>query len=230
MLHLELKEIAASSGIDPFAPDATAHLTAVIEQRGIGDRIRKATRTPADALRLILCTASAACSQREPATPVEFVATVPSGVAGGTRPTSIVIEEICRAARRSLLLMGYQIRSSSGIDGHVNSAASRGVMIAMVCDREDTGWREVYRSWLPGAPMPRVFVNSQGTDILGKMHCKVLCADEQDLLITSANFTWPGLNANIEYGVRLSDANSGRQAVAFVQYLVREGLLVDAIG
>jgi phosphatidylserine/phosphatidylglycerophosphate/cardiolipin synthase-like enzyme len=54
------------------------------------------------------------------------------------------------------------------------------------------------------------------------------CSDERDLLITSANFTWTGLNSDIECGVRLVDSKSGRQAIEFVQHLRREGLLVAA--
>jgi phosphatidylserine/phosphatidylglycerophosphate/cardiolipin synthase-like enzyme len=162
---------------------------------------------------------------------MEFVATLPSGMAEGTRPTNIVVDEICRGSRRSLLLMGYQVRTSSGIHECLNSAAARGVAVTLICDREDNGWREVYRDWLAGTAKPKVMLNPPGTgaDILGKMHCKVLCSDERDLLITSANFTWRGMNANIEYGVRLVDPKSGRQAIEFVQHLGREGLLVPAV-
>ena len=232
MLHLELHKLALACGVDPFAPDATARLAAAIEQGGIGERIQEATRTPADTLRLILRTVSAARSSDAAKATMEFVATLPSGVAEGTRPTSIVIDEMCRGARRSLLLMGYQVKTSSGIHECLNSAAARGVVVTLVVDREDDGWRAVYREWLPGTAKPRVLVNppGSGTDVLGKMHCKVLCADERDLLITSANFTWTGMNANIEYGVRLGDPKSGRQAVEFVQHLGREGLLVAAGG
>ena len=230
MLHLELHNLALSCGIDPFAADAAAKLAQLIEQRGLATRIQDATRSPAESLRLILRTASAARSAPSHSSPMEFVATLPSGIAAGTRPTNIVVEEICRGASRSLLLMGYQVRTSSGVHESLNSAAARGVGVTLVCDRDDTGWREVYREWLPGTATPKILVNppGSGSDILGKMHCKVLCADERDLLITSANFTWTGLNSNIEYGVRLGDPKSGRQAIEFVQHLERERLLVPA--
>lgn len=230
MLHLELHNLALSCGIDPFASDAAAKLAQLIEQRGLGVRIQEATRSPADTLRLIFRTASAARSAPSQSSQMEFVATLPSGIAAGTRPTNIVVEEMCRGSCRSLLLMGYQIRKSSGIHECLNAAAARGASVTLVCDRDDNGWREVYKEWLPGTAKPRVLVNppGAGSDILGKMHCKVLCADERDLLITSANFTWTGLNSNIEYGVRLGDPKSGRQAIEFVQHLGREGLLVAA--
>jgi len=230
LLHLELHNLALSCGIDPFASDAPAKLAQLIDQRGLAARIQDATRSPADTLRLIFRTASAARSAPSQSSQMEFVATLPSGIAAGTRPTSIVVDEICRGSSRSLLLMGYQVKTSSGIHECLNSAAARGVAVTLVVDREDDGWREVYREWLPGTAKPKVMVNPPGlgSDVLGKMHCKVLCADERDLLITSANFTWTGLNSNIEYGVRLGDPKSGRQAIEFVQHLGREGLLVAA--
>jgi phosphatidylserine/phosphatidylglycerophosphate/cardiolipin synthase-like enzyme len=228
VLHLELHNLALSCGIDPFASDAAAKLALLIEQRGLATRIKQASHSPADTLRLILRTVSAVRSVPAHSSRMEFVATLPSGIASGTRPTSIVVQEICRSAARSLLLMGYQIRTTSGIDEHLKSAAARGVAVTLVCDRQDNGWQDVYRDWLPGTAKPKVLINPprSESDVLGKMHCKVLCADAKDLMITSANFTWTGLNSNIEYGIRLSDSESGRQAVEFVQYLHREGLLV----
>lgn len=230
MLHSEIYRLAASCDIDLFAPDALARLAGLIQQHGLSTRIQDASRSPADTLRLILRTVSAAHSDPVPSSQMEFVATLPSGIALGTRPTNIVVQEICRGAARSMLLMGYLIQTPSRIDEYLKSAAARGVAVTLVCDRKDNGWRDVYREWLPGTAKPKVLINPphSGSDILGKMHCKVLCADAKDLLITSANFTWAGLNSNIEYGIRLSDPESGRQAIEFVQHLHREGLLVEA--
>lgn len=231
MLHLELSKLASSCGIDPFAPDAQDRLAELVENSNLASRIQNSTRTSGETLGLILRTASSLVRSAQSSTvQPEFVATLPSGIAGGTRPTHIVVEEICRGARRSLLLMGYLVHKSSGIHECLNSAAARGVSVTLVCDRADAGWRGVYKEWLPGTKKPRVFVNPPDpkSDILGKMHCKVLCADELDLLVTSANFTWAGQNSNLEYGVRLGDSKSGRQATEFVQYLEREGLLVSA--
>lgn len=229
MLHRDVRAILDSCDIDPFASGSSDALLALAKANGLEDQLRIAGESPGDLLRLILSMRTTEPDATPAESATEFVATLPDGVATGTRPTGIVVDEICRNARFSLLLMGYQIRVSSGIHEHLNSAAARGVAVTLVCDREDTGWASVVRDWLPGTTRPRVLTNPPGATPgqIGKMHCKVLCADGNDLLITSANFTWTGHNANIEYGVRLIDPKSAQQAQAFVKYLESARLLVD---
>jgi len=229
MLHRDVQFILESCQIDPFAHGASEALLALANRNGLEEALQGVGQSPGDLLRLVLAMRATDAGSSPTPAPTEFVATLPDGVATGTRPTGIVVDEICRSARSTLLLMGYQIRVSSGIHEHLNSAAARGVTVTLVCDREDTGWNSVVRDWLPGTSKPRVLINPPGPTPgqIGKMHCKVLCADGRDLLITSANFTWTGHNANIEYGVRLTDAKSAKQAAGFVKYLERAGLLIE---
>ena len=56
------------------------------------------------------------------------------------------------------------------------------------------------------------------------MHAKCLLVDGEDLLVTSANFTFHGLHGNIEVGVRLSGPPASEARKIF-SHLVREGVV-----
>lgn len=62
--------------------------------------------------------------------------------------------------------------------------------------------------------------------ITGKMHAKVLLVDENDLLVTSANFTHHGHAVNVEYGLRLS-GEPARRTAAFFRTIEEQGVLVE---
>jgi phosphatidylserine/phosphatidylglycerophosphate/cardiolipin synthase-like enzyme len=58
------------------------------------------------------------------------------------------------------------------------------------------------------------------------MHAKCLLVDGNDLLITSANFTFHGLHGNVEIGVRLSGPPASEARKIF-SYLVEHGLVEE---
>jgi phosphatidylserine/phosphatidylglycerophosphate/cardiolipin synthase-like enzyme len=47
------------------------------------------------------------------------------------------------------------------------------------------------------------------------MHGKALLVDGRDLLVTSANFTFHGTRANIEFGIRIKDIHVVEAASVF---------------
>ena len=66
-----------------------------------------------------------------------------------------------------------------------------------------------------------MYVNAETTDEMHKMHCKMIVVDDQDLLVTSANFTYHGMLGNIEFGVRLRDIASSKAAMSCVEHLIK---------
>ena len=61
------------------------------------------------------------------------------------------------------------------------------------------------KSWPVASPVPSVFTWPEAPhDTMAKLHAKVIVADGRDALVTSANLTYHGYEANIEIGVRVS--------------------------
>jgi phosphatidylserine/phosphatidylglycerophosphate/cardiolipin synthase-like enzyme len=58
------------------------------------------------------------------------------------------------------------------------------------------------------------------------MHAKCLLVDGNDLLVTSANFTFHGLHGNIELGVRLC-GTPGSEARKIFCHLVESGIVEE---
>jgi len=58
------------------------------------------------------------------------------------------------------------------------------------------------------------------------MHAKCLLVDGTDLLITSANFTFHGLQGNVEIGVRLSGPPAAEARKIF-SYLIERGVVEE---
>ena len=76
----------------------------------------------------------------------------------------------------------------------------------VICDRARGSAQRILDAWPTVVARPKVFHDKkrEGTAPYASMHAKSLLVDENDLLVTSANFTFHGMQGNIEIGVRLS--------------------------
>jgi hypothetical protein len=229
LLHRELADLAASNRVDPFDREALEDLAVIARDNGLDQKIAASISTPLEIIQLALKSIVARDEQLAASNVGhEFVATIPGGTAPGIRPTHIVVREVIKSARYSIMLMGYSLTEDSHVIDLLLSAASRGVELKIACDRDDGGPCIIESRWDDSIPRPRIFVNRplESPGPHGKMHCKVLAADGDDLLVTSANFTFHGMQGNLEFGVRLRDQASTRNAIRFLDHLIADGLLV----
>lgn len=158
----------------------------------------------------------------------ELVATLPPGVPGVVRSTGQVLREMLRPPIQEIILLGYEL-TDKAIIRLLEEAAQNGTDVIIICDRQ-RGWaKRLIQDWPAEAVPPRLFVDSEqkGRAPYSSMHAKCLLVDGGDLLITSANFTFHGLEGNIEIGVRLSGAITAEARKIF-SYLVESGIVVEA--
>ena len=161
-----------------------------------------------------------------------FVATIPRGaVPRRVRATRPVVREMIMRCRRSLLLLGFDITPDSGVLEFLQQAAVNvdPSNFWIITERTREASRTLLQEWPSSLPKPRLFVNDGQTDLRSLMHCKVLCVDAQDLLVTSANFTAGGMERNIEYGVQLKGQTAGEAAWAFARHL-RQSRALSEVG
>lgn len=157
----------------------------------------------------------------------EFVATLPPDTPGIVRSTSQVVATMLSAARREIIVVGYELTSRSTLE-LLAAATSRGVSVMMILDRNRGSAAHVVESWPDAAPLPRVFHDrgSHGSAPFASMHAKCLLVDGDDLLITSANFTFHGMHGNIEVGVRLQ-GSAVIDARRLFSHLVETGVVQE---
>jgi len=157
----------------------------------------------------------------------ELVATLPPGIPGIARPTAQVIRDMLSPHASEVILLGYEL-SDSGIMHLLEEASSRGANLIMICDRERGSVTRLLETWPTSIQRPRIFQDCARPEIApyASMHAKCLLVDGNDLLITSANFTFHGLHGNIEIGVRLAGSPVAEARKIF-SHLVESGIIEE---
>lgn len=125
-----------------------------------------------------------------------------------TRTTASVLREMIAGARNRILVVTYDLTLGNGLsEGVIDALASamaRGCAIVIALHNDADNFSHVRQLWPAHLPLPRLlqWVGVPG-DPMAKLHAKLVVADAGDLLITSANLTFHGLEQNIEIGVRI---------------------------
>jgi phosphatidylserine/phosphatidylglycerophosphate/cardiolipin synthase-like enzyme len=229
-LARDLVEVEATirgrSGVDVFAPAEHSDLLSIPECASLIARV--STVEPTMVVRLCLQALAIQRAELEPhMVNAELVATLPPETPGLARPTERVVREMVDGATSEVILLGYELTDASLVE-LLATASSRGANVIMICDRNRRGIRLVRGAWPPGAPRPRIFQDRERADgaPYASMHAKCLLVDGNDLLVTSANFTFHGLHGNIEIGVRLSGAPAAEARKIF-SHLVEQRIVEE---
>lgn len=169
---------------------------------------------------------------------LELVWTGPASVQP-LRRTAQVLGELIDAARRDLLIVAFAVYDIPEIGQALLRAAERGVHLRLVIEspRESSGrlaydglaafgaqvtqHATIYR-W-PAEQRPK---DADGRP--GSLHAKCAVADEQVLLISSANLTYYALHLNVELGVLVRGGPLPQQTSHHFHDLIQRGTLVEA--
>lgn len=143
------------------------------------------------------------------------------------RATREVIRELIREAKRELLVVGYWLAAKDEGEGIVEElvellshAVQDHVDVTMVLDErkrpDGTDNKIILESvWPEGVRLPQLFTwHLPHNDRHLKLHAKVIVADGEDGLVTSANLTRYAMDLNMEMGVRVI----GKPATAIARH------------
>ena len=152
--------------------------------------------------------AAAAIAVTQPV--IEVAWTYPGNTRPGLRTTGGVAREVVTESKQSLLLVGYSVTVDPALTGlaaqtidAIARAAARGVLVTAVLHR-DVNRHALLQAWRPGIRPPSIFRwPDSDRDDKAAVHAKLLIADRNDGLITSANLTYHGLEGNLEMGLRV---------------------------
>jgi phosphatidylserine/phosphatidylglycerophosphate/cardiolipin synthase-like enzyme len=168
---------------------------------------------------------------------LETVWTGPQVVGPHVRSTDLVIQEMLGAAQTSgeILMVGYSLTvgndsAMTKVVDMLKLATSRGVQIRVVLhsdDDEHENRENLMTAWDVLVKKPEVYTwKPKNPDKYTKLHAKCLVVDRVDALVTSANFTFHGLESNLELGVRVRGGHAGSIAEIF-DNLISSGELVS---
>jgi phosphatidylserine/phosphatidylglycerophosphate/cardiolipin synthase-like enzyme len=155
----------------------------------------------------------------------DLVVTFPGSESISARHTLHVVRQMISGAANEILIAGYAITDAGGVLSQLATAARRGIRILLVCsdwmDKRNgkTAAMLTGEQWPSDAPKPRIHEYRNDSPDTAGMHIKCLLVDGVDMLIGSANFTYPGLNTNFEMGVRLNGIVAKSARSVFDEFL-----------
>jgi phosphatidylserine/phosphatidylglycerophosphate/cardiolipin synthase-like enzyme len=163
---------------------------------------------------------------------IEIVWTGPEAEGPLVRPTITVIEEMLRDVREAgeVLIVGYSLTTQDGsptasIIDLLGEVSRRRAVVTMILHRDEAARNRanLLAAWDVRAIKPRLLTWDPPPEFpYTKLHAKTIVVDRLEALVTSANLTLHGLQANLELGLRVR----GPQAIALrFDHLIASGVL-----
>ena len=178
---------------------------------------------------------------------VELVWSGTEVMAGASRDTAVVVQELFREAREAVLIASYALDSGSKADALFGALAKRmdsepdlRVRVFVNVHRrhkDETAeavllreFADAFRDQIwPGDRLPEVFYDPRSLATEGKiracLHAKCIVIDEDRALVTSANFTEAAHERNIEAGAVITDTILAKSLKAQFDTLVDHEVL-----
>jgi phosphatidylserine/phosphatidylglycerophosphate/cardiolipin synthase-like enzyme len=178
---------------------------------------------------------------------IELVWSPPDLDAIDARDTSVVVQELFRRARRSVLISTFALDEKKKAEALFGELAARmdaepalevrvfanihrrhGDDTPSVALVRDFGIRARAQVW-PGERLPEVFYDPRSLELDGLkrsvLHAKAVVVDGRWTLLTSANFTEAAQARNIEAGVVIDDTRLAERVTRQFDQLVEAGVL-----
>jgi cardiolipin synthase len=224
-LHQQLLDLlAARPTEDVFAPETAAQLLDSAAARGALRTLEQLSPS-----QVALAVLRALAAQRDAleghALALELVATMPGFRSSVAQETGPAVLKLVRGAQRQLIVVGYELTNRE-FEHELHMASDRGVEVVIITDRGSRHGPRILSQWPTHLSLPRVY-QERASDVshMAKMHGKALLADGIRLFVSSANFTWLAVNANIELGVVLSGLPVRSARDLFEELLIESRLL-----
>jgi phosphatidylserine/phosphatidylglycerophosphate/cardiolipin synthase-like enzyme len=180
---------------------------------------------------------------------VQLVMTGPLESSIEHRDTKVVVADLFRRAETSVLIAGYAIHQGRHVleELATRMESSEGLNVQMFLNlgiRPGTTETPVElvarfvrefktRHWPSGYRLPEVYydrrVLAASNRLPVSLHAKCVVRDNEELFVSSANFTEAAQNRNIELGVLMTSPSLAKQTTSFFGRLVKEDICVRAI-
>jgi hypothetical protein len=174
---------------------------------------------------LVIEALACARSQAVPGCEVEIVCTAPERFGLPLRTTYATALQMIREASSEIVVVGYVFTEGARnlIEELARAVKERAARITVVGNRMREQLPMFKSVWPGGLKLPRLFSrDADVNDSMAALHAKLLVCDRASALVTSANFTYHGLHANIEIGVRVR-AQAVERLMDFIEAMISSG-------
>ena len=134
---------------------------------------------------------------------VELVVTAPPAYGLKTKLTENVVRDMLVAAQKSIFMTGYSV--SEYIDDFIDliiSKSQRGVFVKIFfndIDNQDS----IKKLLMYKGKFLEIYNYKNEEDKMSALHAKVICVDDRETLVSSANLSYHGMSGNIELGCHI---------------------------
>lgn len=157
-----------------------------------------------------------------------LIATAPPMFDIKVKSTINTVGDLVNQAKRSILITGYSLSEyfSEAIDTIIRKSQS-GVFVKFFVnkmeDQQYIGKLRMYKG-----KFLRIYDYPQNAnDVMAALHAKVILIDKQKTLVTSANLSYHGQEANIEMGALVESQVFAKQVEDFFTQLVFKKIFVE---
>lgn len=236
---------ALADGLDSGAVTLESSSVGITALRGVDDQLAMRAFGTFQAIRADLDEAAVATAIRvagkvrirerldRPA--VEICWTGPDTEGPLVTPTAAAIERLLQDCRDvgEILIVGYSLTVPAGsfmakvIDLLLDASRRRAkIQVVLHQDPDAKNRRELLESWDTFARKPEIYTwNPPDDHPYTKLHAKCLVVDRLQMLITSANFTFHGLESNIELGLLVRNQPLASAVHERFDHLIRTGVV-----
>ena len=180
---------------------------------------------------------------------IDLVTSGPEAAGTTNRDTSVVVREMFAHASECVTVIGYAVHQGQkvfeALAQRMDSNPELKVELFLNISRGDgdttksailvSRYVERFKSqqWPKGSRLPVVYYDprsvSDDLPIRSSLHAKCVVVDQNDVFVSSANFTEAGQERNIEVGLRLDSAWLAKKLVAHFSKLAEAGQFQRAI-
>lgn len=153
----------------------------------------------------------------------ELAITAPISFKLKARKIHEVVETMLRGSQRSITLTGYSVSDyfTEMIDLIIQKS-QQGIYVRLYLNDYEKHKSNLKRLMDFRSKHLRVFdYQKKEDDSMAALHAKTIVVDERNLLVSSANLSYHGMEGNIEMGIRLESEDKAKQV---------EGLLKEMVG
>ena len=159
----------------------------------------------------------------------ELAITAPPSFRLRARKINDVVEEMLKKASKSITLTGYAVSDyfSEMLD-IIILQSQKGVYVRLYLNDYEKQKKQLTRLMDLRSKFLRVYdYQKQIDDAMAALHAKTIVVDEKEIIVSSANLSYHGMEGNIEMGIRLESRDKAQQIEEVLNEMIRMKLFVE---
>lgn len=151
----------------------------------------------------------------------ELAITAPISFKLKARKINEVITNMIQDSQKSITLTGYSVSDyfSDMID-LIISKSQQGIYVRLYLNDYEKHKTNLKRLMDLRTKHLRVFDYQKQDDEMAALHAKTIVVDEKELLVSSANLSYHGMQGNVEMGIRLVSDDKAKQVESLLKEMV----------